>query len=104
VDPPIEPTEDLTLEELLAWGVADHIEEIEEMSVHANKQFGLEKQLANMKGDWGPIEFEVSYCFLIMFTHTYATLCYPVKWIIYLRVLSVNLMCPPVVFMCIVCI
>jgi dynein heavy chain len=56
---PIEPNEDLTLEELLEWGVATHIEEIEEISVHANKQFGLEKNLAAMKADWGPIEFEV---------------------------------------------
>jgi dynein heavy chain len=59
VEPAIEPSEDLTLEELLGWGVADHIEEIEEMSVHANKQFGLEKQLSAMKADWSPIEFEV---------------------------------------------
>ena len=55
----IEPSEDLTLEDLLTWGVADHIEEIEEISVHANKQFGLEKQLAAMKADWAPMEFEV---------------------------------------------
>ena len=59
VDPAIEPGEDLTLEDLLGWGVAGHIEEIEEISVHANKQFGLEKNLAAMKADWGPLEFDV---------------------------------------------
>ena len=58
-DETIEPNSDLTLEDLLSWGVDEYVTEIEEISVHASKQYGLEKNLAAMKEEWSPIEFEV---------------------------------------------
>jgi dynein heavy chain len=57
--PPIEPNDALTLEQLIEMGCTDHVEVIEEISNHASKQFGLEKQLNSMKADWVPLFMEV---------------------------------------------
>ena len=36
-------------------GATEHVEAIEEISMHASKQFGLEKMLNAMKNDLKPI-------------------------------------------------
>ena len=43
----------------MGMGAADHTDEIEEISMHASKQFGLEKQLKAMQADWAPLCMEV---------------------------------------------
>jgi hypothetical protein len=61
--PPIEPNAALTLEALIGMGAAENIEAIEEISMHASKQFGLEKQLNAMKADWVSIREALSATF-----------------------------------------
>ena len=53
------PDENLTLEELLNMGVVNHIQAVQEISTTADKQYSLERQLANMKDEWRPLEYEV---------------------------------------------
>ena len=55
----IEPDDELTLQQLLDLDVGKHIEEIEEVCVAAEKQYGLEKALDAMKVEWATIEFIV---------------------------------------------
>jgi len=55
----IEPDDELTLNALLELDVAKHIEEIQEVCVAAEKQYGLEKALEAMKVEWQQIEFVV---------------------------------------------
>jgi len=55
----IEVDEDLTLQGLLDMKAADFIEEIQEICVAAEKEFGLENNLQAMKEEWNSIEFEV---------------------------------------------
>jgi dynein heavy chain len=57
--PPIEPGEHLTLESLIEQGVTNCVEGIEEISMHATKQFGLEKNLKAMQADWEPLSVEI---------------------------------------------
>ena len=56
---PVEPNDDLTLRRLLRIGVLEKIMGVEEICVAAEKEYGLEKSLAAMKGEWTPIEFEI---------------------------------------------
>ena len=55
----IEPDDELTLNALLELDVAKHIDEIQEVCVAAEKQYGLEKALDAMKVEWQSIEFVV---------------------------------------------
>jgi len=55
----IEPDDELTLQHLLELKVDDHIEEIQEVCVAAEKQYGLEKALEAMIQEWKEIEFIV---------------------------------------------
>ncbi|KAG5180530.1 hypothetical protein JKP88DRAFT_290994 [Tribonema minus] len=45
----IEPDEELTLRQLVDLNVVQHIEQIQEVGVAAEKEYGLERALANMK-------------------------------------------------------
>ena len=56
---PFAPTADLTLQKLLDADATAHTEAIEEISMHASKQFGLEKALQAMQRDWQPLAVEV---------------------------------------------
>ncbi|GMH99793.1 hypothetical protein TrVE_jg2105 [Triparma verrucosa] len=55
----IEPDDELTLNWLLEIHIDEHIEEIQEVCVAAEKQYGLEKNLEAMKMEWNIIEFIV---------------------------------------------
>jgi dynein heavy chain len=47
------------LQEVLNAKAADHVDKIEEISMHATKQFGLEKSLKAMQADWKPLSVEI---------------------------------------------
>ena len=57
----IDPSDDLHLQDLLDLDAAAHIEAIQEITVAAEKEFNLERQLSNMKRDWESVEFEVKH-------------------------------------------
>lgn len=56
---PIDPDDDLHLQDLLDLDAAAHIEEIQEVSTAAEKEYNLERQLKSMQADWEKVEFEV---------------------------------------------
>ncbi|RHY56820.1 hypothetical protein DYB38_001612 [Aphanomyces astaci] len=53
-----ETDEELTLHQLLEKGITQHIETIQEVSMVAEKEYTLEKNLSAMISEWEPIEFE----------------------------------------------
>ncbi|KAH9098913.1 hypothetical protein LEN26_016540 [Aphanomyces euteiches] len=53
-----ESDEELTLYQLLEKGITQHIETIQEVSMVAEKEYTLEKNLSAMISEWEPIEFE----------------------------------------------
>lgn len=55
----IDPSDDLHLQDLLDLDAAAHIDAIQEITVAAEKEFNLERQLGNMKREWETVEFEV---------------------------------------------
>lgn len=55
----IDPDDDLTLNALLELDAAAHIEQIQEVTIAAEKEYNLERNLAAMKKEWETIEFEV---------------------------------------------
>ena len=54
----INPEDGLTLQSLLDRNVMDYWEQIEEITVKAEKEFSLEKNIEQMKDEWDTIEFE----------------------------------------------
>lgn len=54
----INPEDGLTLQSLLDRNVMDYWEQIEEITVKAEKEFSLEKSIEQMKDEWDAIEFE----------------------------------------------
>lgn len=59
LDAKFESLEKVTLQHLLDLNAADHIEDIQEITIRAEKQYTLEKSLISMKKEWETIEFEV---------------------------------------------
>ena len=55
----IDPEKFLTYNILLQFNITDHIEEIEEICMVAEKEFSLEQALDNMALEWSTIEFEL---------------------------------------------
>jgi dynein heavy chain len=55
----IDPQDDLHLQDLLDLDAAAHIEEIQEITIAAEKEYNLERQLDGMTHDWDAVEFEV---------------------------------------------
>ena len=55
----INPEEELTLQDLLDLNCSDHIEPIQQITVAAEKEYTLEKNLAAMIKEWEKIDFEV---------------------------------------------
>ena len=55
----IEPNEDLTLSRLLKMNAASVIEQIQEVCVSAEKEYGLERNLAAMQEEWKLMQFDV---------------------------------------------
>jgi dynein heavy chain len=55
----IDPQDELTLHDLLELDAASHIEKILEVTVAAEKEYNLERTMANMQKDWETLEFEV---------------------------------------------
>lgn len=55
----IDPEDELTLMALLELDAAGHIEQIQEVTVAAEKEYHLEKNLNAMMKEWETIEFEV---------------------------------------------
>jgi dynein heavy chain len=55
----IDPDEDLTLQQLLDLDAAGHIESIQEVTIAAEKEYNLERNMNTMMKEWGSIEFEV---------------------------------------------
>jgi len=55
----IVPDEELTLQYLLDLNAGDHIEELQEVCVAAEKEYSLERTLANMKIEWGEVRYDV---------------------------------------------
>ncbi|EQC41008.1 hypothetical protein, variant 1 [Saprolegnia diclina VS20] len=53
-----ETDEELTLAQLLEKGITQHIDTIQEVSMVAEKEYTLEKNLSAMISEWEPIEFE----------------------------------------------
>jgi dynein heavy chain, axonemal len=49
----------LTLQALLNLNAAEHIEEVQEITIAAEKQYNLERNLRAMISEWDAIEFEV---------------------------------------------
>ena len=58
VGKPVQPNEMSTLASLLEQNVGDYIEQIQEASDTASKEFSLEKALDKMLGEWKPMEFD----------------------------------------------
>ena len=56
---PIDPQEDLTLQQLLDLDAVGHIDAIQEITIAAEKEYDLERSLNNMMKEWTTIEFEV---------------------------------------------
>ena len=55
----IDPEDELTLQTLLNLDAAGHIEEIQEVTIAAEKEYNLEKNMNAMIKEWQSIEFEV---------------------------------------------
>jgi dynein heavy chain, axonemal len=55
----IDPEDELTLMNLLELDAAGHIEQIQEVTIAAEKEYNLERNLANMMKEWESVEFEV---------------------------------------------
>ena len=55
----INPEEDLTLQGLLDLNAAEHIEEIQNITIAAEKEYNLEKTMHGMMKEWEIIEYEV---------------------------------------------
>lgn len=56
----ISPDEDLTLQQLLDMGIMDHFDAIQEVSVVAEKEFGLDRALDAMAVEWEPMQMELT--------------------------------------------
>jgi len=50
--------DEFTLSIALSMGLGDHLDQIQEVSENASKEFSLEKALRKMEGEWTGIEFE----------------------------------------------
>ena len=55
----ITPNEELTLQHLLDLDASGKIESIQEITIAAEKEYNLERNMNNMIGEWATIEFEV---------------------------------------------
>ena len=55
----IDPEDELTLQALLDLDAAAHIEAIQEVTIAAEKEYNLEKNLNGMMKEWETVEFEV---------------------------------------------
>ena len=51
--------EEITLQQLLDLNAAESIEQIQEITLRAEKQYNLEKSLNTMKKEWESIDMEV---------------------------------------------
>ncbi|CAD7943415.1 unnamed protein product [Amoebophrya sp. A25] len=55
----IEPEmENFTLQNFIDLGLMDHVNEISDIGDRSGKEFQIERQLAKMKADWEPVEFD----------------------------------------------
>ena len=52
-------TEELTLQALLNIDAAGHIEQIQEVTIAAEKEYNLKRNMENMLKEWDTIDFEV---------------------------------------------
>ena len=57
----VRPSPTFTLSSAIDMGLLDHIEQIQEVSELASKEFGIEMALKKMQEDWIPLKLEV-YC------------------------------------------
>jgi len=55
----LEPTEETTLMEMIATGLAENVIQIEEIGAAATKEYQLERNLAKMKSEWTDVKFEL---------------------------------------------
>jgi dynein heavy chain len=55
----IVPDDELTLQSLLDLNASDHIDQIQEICVKAEKEYSLERSLKSMQEEWGELEFDV---------------------------------------------
>ena len=53
----ITPTEETPLAETLSYGLEKHIDQLEEISGVASKEYGLEKAMQKMKSEWADVSF-----------------------------------------------
>jgi dynein heavy chain len=55
----VKPTIDFTLSSAIDMGLLHHIEQIQEVSELATKEFSIEMALKKMQEDWIPLEMQV---------------------------------------------
>eukprot|EP01012_Entosiphon_sulcatum_P008694 TRINITY_DN14772_c0_g1_i1.p1 TRINITY_DN14772_c0_g1~~TRINITY_DN14772_c0_g1_i1.p1 ORF type:complete len:4302 (+),score=681.03 TRINITY_DN14772_c0_g1_i1:35-12907(+) len=56
----IKPKDDMTLNNFLALNLQNHMQDIQEISEYASKEYRLEKQMEKMQADWRIVQFEVA--------------------------------------------
>jgi hypothetical protein len=56
----IKPTEDMTLNSILATNVQERLSEVQEISEYASKEYRLEKVLEKMQGEWKAVQYELA--------------------------------------------
>lgn len=64
---PVRPSPEFTLTSAIDMGLLDHIDEIQEVSELASKEFSIEMALQKMQEDWVPLELQVNIYFKFSF-------------------------------------
>ncbi|XP_063226606.1 dynein axonemal heavy chain 3 [Bacillus rossius redtenbacheri] len=54
----LKPTPEMSLSDMIEFGLQKHVEKLEEISNAATKEFSLERSLTQMKHEWDDMEFE----------------------------------------------
>ena len=57
---PLKITEEITFNELLRQNLQEQLEEIQEVSEYASKEYRLEKQMEKMQNGWKTVQFELA--------------------------------------------
>ena len=55
----VKPSEDMTLNSLVALNLLDHINDLQEISEYASKEYRLEKATEKMQAEWKTVQYEL---------------------------------------------
>lgn len=55
----LKPTEETSLSDMIETGIAKMVEQLEEISTAATKEFQLEKNLEKMQEEWKDMKFDI---------------------------------------------